>query len=98
MNVEAIRSFMDGHPDGIVVEMVDGKQFKIPHRDYVSFGPPRDVPGANRGRYATAFIVYDIDDDLRMRMLNALLVKELHALERRNGNGSHKKGPRKKSK
>jgi hypothetical protein len=97
MNVEAIRHFMDEHPDGIVVRMVDGSEFKIPHRDYVSFGPPRDTPAANRGRYATAFIVYDIDDDLRMRMVNALLVKDLQAWER-GKNGSSRSGGRKKSK
>jgi len=96
MNLEEIRNFMLEHPGGVRLRMVDGTEYVIPHLDYVSFGP-RDRPEAKRGPYATSFIVYDLKEQLRMRLVNALLVTEVEPLWQ-NGHGRGKGGRGQKSK
>src|SRR2546423_1287073 len=95
MDIEAIRQFLDEHPQGIRVRMIDGTEYRIPHRDYMALGPPRNLAGGGRGRSATSFIVYDISDDLRLRLVNSLLVADVSPLNR-NGAGPHR-GRKKKS-
>lgn len=83
MDLESIRSFVREHPEGVRLRMVDGREFDIPHRDYVTFGPPRDTPVSRRGAHATSFLLW-VEDDFRL--INALLVAEMVPLKA-NGNG-----------
>ncbi len=88
MDLESIRQFVQQNPEGVVVRMVDGRVYEIPHRDYITFGPERTTASARRGPHATTFIVWEGD---AFFLVNALLVAEVSALKA-NGNG-HKKGP-----
>src|SRR5438105_11617404 len=92
MTVEAIRDFLEQHPDGILVRMIDGTEYRVPHRDYVSFGPLRDIKGKPRVRFPTSFVVYDLNEHLRMRLVNAVLVAEVVPLEHRRNGGNGKRG------
>lgn len=84
MGIESIRRLMQENPQGVRVRMVDGKKYTIPHRDFVSFGPPRDTPEARRAPGATSFIVYE--PNYTFRLVNALLVAEVSPLPA-NGHG-----------
>lgn len=90
MELEAIRKFVQDHPDGVVIRMIDGATFDIPHRDYISFGPPRELSGGKRVVTGTSFLVFEGGGVESMRLLNALLVAEVTPLKS-NGNGSHSK-------
>lgn len=83
MDIRAIKEFVSDHPEGVVIRMVDGSSYTIPHRDYIWFTPAADSP-ANRGtRYATSFYV---SVDGVGKLVNAMLVAEVHPLGR-NGHG-----------
>lgn len=74
MDVQAIRDYLNSHPDGIEIHMVDGTVYRIPHRDYLIFSPESGdgVPGLAPRRYTSSMIVFDTDG--RFRLVNALLV------------------------
>lgn len=57
MDIKAIREFINRHPDGVVIHMVDGTSYDIPHRDWVWFTPATDMPESRVGRFATSFYV-----------------------------------------
>lgn len=97
MELEAIRKFVQDHPEGAVISMIDGTRYRIPHRDYVSFGAPKEMLSGKKAITGTSFLVFETGEVASMRLVNALLVKDVYPLDRSNGNGSHKKGPRKKS-
>lgn len=40
MELDAIRKFVQDHPDVVPIRMVDGRTHPIPHRDWIAFGPP----------------------------------------------------------
>jgi len=88
MELEAIRNFVQTHPEGIVIRMVDGTRYTIPHRDYLSFGAPKKTLSG------TSFVLYETGDISSMRLLNALLVAEVLPLGK---NGGTAKGKRRKS-
>lgn len=94
MDLEAIRKFVQDHPDGVVLRMIDGTKYKIPHRDYISFGAPKKTLSGKEIVTGTSFILYETGEVASMRLLNAMLVAEVLPLGK---NGSSSKGKRRKS-
>lgn len=92
MDLEAIRQAVDDSPYGIRIRMIDGKQYDIPHRDYISLGP-KHGESVRRAALRTSFIVYEVDES-PFRILNALLVAHVEPLKR---NGKSTRGGRRKS-
>ncbi len=92
MNANDIRQFINDHPDGVVIRMIDGTKYKVPHRDYVWLTPAFGGRESRFGRYATAFGVYQ---DEELRWVNCLLVAEITPLKG-NANGNGHAGGRKK--
>lgn len=85
MEISALRQFVSDHPEGVVIRMVDGKEYTIPHRDYIWFTPGYGQPESRVGRYATSFYV---SEDGTGRLVNALLVAEVLPLKKAsNGQG-----------
>lgn len=81
MNISAIREFVNTHPEGILIRMVDGTKYEIPHRDFVWFTPYSGDPAS---RFATSFYVaYEGVG----RLVNALLVAEVTPLARNGHDG-----------
>lgn len=56
MDLESIRQFVQENPEGVRVRMIDGRVYEIPHRDYITLGPPRAGSEARRSPHATSFI------------------------------------------
>lgn len=87
MELKAIREFVNNHPEGVLIRMVNGTEYEIPHRDYVWFVPTGGGDG-KANRVATSFYV---SHDEVGRLVNALLVAEIVPMKR-NGHGkSHGK-------
>ncbi len=90
MDVRALKKFVEDHPEGVRIRMVDGREFKVPHRDYVSFNPGPDSPEGRRAPYGTAFFVWK---DEVPHLLNDLLVEEVTGLRAgRNGSNGRRRG------
>ncbi len=90
MDLRVLKKFVDDHPEGVRIRMVDGRQFRVPHRDYVSFKPGSDSTESRRSPYGTAFFVW-VDEV--PHLLNALLVEEVTGLRaERNGSNGRKRG------
>lgn len=86
MELRAIREFVNDHPEGVVIRMVNGMEYEVPHRDYVWF-----VPGGE-GKASRAGTSFYVSHDEVGRLVNAMLVSEIVPMKR-NGNGkSHGKG------
>jgi len=97
MDVAAIRRYVNDNPDGILIRMVDGTEYPVPHRDWVWFTPTilphEDKP--SRPSNTSFWIAHEGYG----KLINALLVKELVPLAaKKNGNGSHGGGRKRKSK
>jgi hypothetical protein len=74
MDLNAIRQFVQDNPAGVVIRMVDGTEYPIPHRDHIWFTPHSDAP-ENRGtRLATSFYV---SVDGVGKLVNAMVVREV---------------------
>lgn len=95
MELEAIRKFMQDHPEGMKVRMADGTKYDIPHRDWISFGPPQKTITGKEIIKGTSFLIFERAGEgmSAMKLVNALLVVELSPLSK-NGNGHHRKRPR----
>jgi hypothetical protein len=74
MDIKAIREFINRHPEGVVIHMVDGSTYDIPHRDWVWFTPATDMSEAKVGRFSTSFYVAV---DGVGSLVNALLVTKV---------------------
>lgn len=98
MELESIRKFVHDHPDGVLIRMIDGTTFRIPHRDWISFGPPaKSISGKDTLR-GTSFIVYEEPGGVfGMRLVNAMLVADVQPIGK-NGNGHDGRGKGRKSK
>lgn len=83
MDIESLRSFVQSHPEGVRLRMVDGREYDIPNHDDVSFGPARDTPQARRGPHATSFLPRQND---HFSLVNAVLVSGAKPPSE-NGNG-----------
>jgi hypothetical protein len=86
MELEAIRKMVQEHPEGVIIRLVNGTEFKIPHRDYLSFGAPREMLNGKKATTGSSFIVFEHGDVASMRLVNALLVSEVLPWHK-NGNG-----------
>lgn len=96
MDIERIRKFLHEHPAGIAIRMVNGTEYRIPHRDYITFGPLREKSDGERVAVGSTFLVFENDGFESMKLVNALLVSEVVPLKL-NGNG-HGKGKKSKKK
>lgn len=92
MDLKSIRDYVNSHPGGVTIRMVDGTVNRVPHRDYIWLGP-RPEERSLRGTHSTSFIVHTVNDE--MRLINALLVAEITGLK---GNGNDHGGKGKKGK
>jgi hypothetical protein len=94
MELESIRKFVQDHPDGVVIRMVDGTTYQIPQSDWISFGPPAKTLSGKQLLRGTSFVVYEEPGGVfGMRLMNAMLVKEVVPM-RKSG---HTKGKRRKA-
>lgn len=93
MDTRAVRTFINDHPDGVIIRMIDGTVFEVPHRDYVWFTPAFGEPESRVGRLSTSFWLHDHERD-ETRLVNALLVRDISPLKRighgRKGSGRKK--------
>lgn len=96
MELEAIRKYMQDHPEGMRIRMADGTKYDIPHRDWVSFGPPQKTITGKEIVKGTSFLIFEEAGVgvTSMKLLNAPLVVELLPLTK---NGGASKGKRRKS-
>lgn len=90
MELEAIRKFVQDHPDGVVIHMVTGEKLRVPHRDFISLGAPKEMLSGRQIVKGSSFVFFETGEVASMRLLNALLVESIVPLKR-NGNGSHAK-------
>ena len=61
-------------PKGVIIKMIDGTLYSVPHRDWVWFTPATEMPESRVGRFATSF--YVAVDGIG-HLVNALLVAEI---------------------
>ena len=86
MDARAVRTFIDEHPDGVAIHMIDGTMYAVPGRDWLWLTPDFPGSGAKTTRTTTSFYLFD-EEAGHLRLVNALLVRELHALK---ANGTKK--------
>jgi hypothetical protein len=94
MDLASLQRVVRDNPKGVLIRMVDGTTYRVPHRDYITLGPP---PGERslRGPHATSFLVWDGEAHA---LVNALLVAKVTPLKS-NGNGhGHGRKPGRRSK
>lgn len=92
MDCKALRIFVEDHPQGVVIEMIDGTRYRVPHRDFIWFTPAYGRSESRVGRLATSFWLHDSERD-ETRLVNAMLVKDVAPLPS-NGNGHKKRSTR----
>lgn len=90
MDLASVRKIVNESPHGVIVRMIDGMEYRLPHRDFVNLGPPPEVRSP-RSPHATSFFVWEDDG---ARLVNALLVKEIVPMPARRNGG--KRGSKKK--
>ncbi len=78
MDASSIRDFVNDNPDGVLIEMVDGTVYRVPHRDYIWFTPAGSPGPSGPRRFASSFYVHT--DDVT-RLVNALLVASIRKLD-----------------
>jgi hypothetical protein len=88
MDPRALKEFVNTHPDGVVIRMIDGTEYEIPHRDFIWFTPGFLQPESRVGRLSTCFYV---SHEGVGRLVNALLVAEVVPMKGRNGKGRGKR-------
>lgn len=74
MDAKMLREFVGGHPRGVVIKMIDGTRYTVPHRDFIQFPSPAGAAESRVPRFPTAFAVYHEES---FRLVNALLVAEV---------------------
>jgi hypothetical protein len=89
MDLASLQKFVKEHPEGVLIRMVDGTKYRVPHRDYITLGPPSEERSP-RSPHRTSFLVWDGDGHA---LVNALLVADVSPLKKGNGhNGNGKSG------
>ena len=88
MDIRAIREFVNDHPSGVKIRMIDGTEYVVPYRDWVWFTPTGNSPDSRTVRVGTSFFV---SVDSVGRLINALLVKEVVPLKSSNKSKRRKK-------
>jgi len=77
MDVAAIKNYLNDHPEGIRIRMIDGHEYRIPHRDFILFlGRDPDNP-SRPSRITTNFSNSHPEGS---RMINTLLIAEVSGL------------------
>jgi len=96
MDARVLKQFVNDHPEGVRIRMVDGTEYVVPHRDFIWFTPAYGLSDAKAGRFATCF--YVAEEGIG-RLVNAGLVTEVVPLRGPDGNGNgHGKSGRGKKK
>lgn len=88
MDTKTLKEFVNAHPDGVVIRLIDGTRYEIPHRDFIWFTPMFGDSEGRGGRYATSFW---ISHDSSFKMVNALLVADVTPLKPRGGKGRRRR-------
>ena len=87
MEARALKAFVNDHPNGVVIRMVDGREYQVPHRDFVWFTPGFGESDGRTNRLSTSFYVAEEGVG---RLVNALLVAEVVPMNGgAHGNGAH---------
>jgi hypothetical protein len=89
VDAKALRLYVERHPGGVVIHMIDGTSYEIPHRDYIWFTPAFGDADSKVQRPGTSFWIADAASE-EYRLVNALLVRDvvpLAARGRRKGRG-----------
>jgi hypothetical protein len=86
MDIQALRQFVRDQSGGVIIRMVDGTEYRLPHPDFAWFTPAAGKQGT---RYATAFWLHDPERD-ETRLVNSMLVKEVVRLPG-DDNGTERK-------
>jgi hypothetical protein len=90
MELEKIRKFVHEHPEGVVIHMVNGTTYTIPHRDYITFGPLRETSKGEQVAAGTTFMVFEGPGLEYMKLVNAMLVAEV-SVQKSGGKGKGRK-------
>ncbi|MBL8744766.1 MAG: hypothetical protein JNK58_00260 [Phycisphaerae bacterium] len=93
MDLASVQKAVRQNPQGVLIRRIDGTKHRVPHRGYVTFGPPPEER-APRSRHATSRLVWD---GTGPALVNAPLVAEITPLMK-NGNGHGGKGKKGKPK
>lgn len=92
-DAKAIKEYVEKHPEGVRIRMIDGAAYDIPHRDFVWFFPGfGENERSVASRWATHFFVADAENEDYL-VVNAMLVKDVAPLPS-NGNGHKKRSTR----
>jgi hypothetical protein len=75
MDAKALKLFVERHPAGVIIRMIDGTAYEIPHRDYIWFTPTFGEGEGKAPRIGTSFWIADPRTE-EYRLVNAMLVKE----------------------
>lgn len=84
MDVGAIRDMVHDSAAGVEIRMIDGTVYRVPHRDYIWFTPVGAAGASGARRFASVFYVQSAG---RVRIVNAMLVEHVSALNGRRGRG-----------
>lgn len=91
--MESIRQVMSSASHGIVIRMVDGRAYDIPHPDAESLDPARDARAISPRPPATSFVIYTHPAQER-RLFKAPMVAQI---KKRPAQGQAGRGSRRKS-
>ncbi len=94
MDAKSVRMMVNENTKGVLIRMIDGTEFHIPHRDYVWFTPNFEGGETRLSRPSTSFWLHDAKSR-ETRLINALMIKEIVPLKQ-NSNGHGKAGKSKK--
>ncbi len=99
MELEAIRKYMQDHPGWMTIRMADGSTYDIPHRDWISFGPPQKTITGKEVIRGTSFLIFERAGEgmSAMKLQNASLVVELSPILKHGRGQAGPRGRRKKT-
>lgn len=83
MELARIREQVNNNPRGVKIVMANGREFVIPHCDYITFNPEA-ASEQRTDRNSRSFYVWENDC---LVLVNAMLVVEVTSLDR-NGHGA----------
>ena len=74
VDINAVRDFVQEHPNGVEIVTIDGTRYTLPHRDYIWFTPAAPTRSGPPKRFATSFY---LNHNGSTRLVNALLVEHI---------------------
>mgnify|MGYP000629471505 CR=1 FL=1 len=81
MDAATLKTFVDEHPEGVAIQMADGKVFRIPHRDFIWFVPSLGQRRSKVRQYSPAFWLHDVDEETN-RLVNSAFVRDVTPLNK----------------